>query len=190
MSDNNNAIEPIPESEETYLSLPIKKQELGKFISGLLGQQQSIERDINVKFDIDHSWVVNLHEMINQRIHQQAHAHLTAFTVVIYFKDGLKRTVTSFDAFKNYSETKKQVPVGVKIIWNYLIQFPSKNYPEKQQITFSAQIYTENTRKVKYPKNIINSLIFESIIGESEWSFINYQTEVSQFFLSMNIREC
>jgi len=177
MSDNNNAIEPIPESEEIYLSLPIKRQELGKFISGLLGQQQSIERDINVKFNIDHAWVVNLHEMINQRIHQQAHAHLTDFIAVIYFKDGLKRTITSFEAFKCYSETKKQIPVGLKIIWNYLIQFPAKNYPEKQQITFSAQIYTENDRKVKPPINRTYSLIFDSISVESEWSLLNYQID-------------
>ena len=177
MSDNNNAKESIPENEESYLALPIKKEELGKFISGLLGQPQSIERDINVNFDIDHAWVVNLHEIINQRIHQQACAQLTAFTFVIYFKDGLKRTITSFDAFKIYSETKKQIPVGIKIIWDYLIQFPTKNYPEKQQITFSAQIFPENARKVKLPKNIFRWLFFAPILETSDWSLINYQID-------------
>ena len=80
----NVGLEPVPSGgEELTLSLPIKKKDLGVFISGLLGQKQSIERDIEASFDIDHAWIVNLHETINQRIYQQADAHLTNFTAVI-----------------------------------------------------------------------------------------------------------
>lgn len=171
---DNNAIDSISEKEEVTLSLPIKKKELGEFISGLLGQQQSIERNINAKFDIDHSWLVNLHELISQRIHQQADAHLTNFTSVIYFENGLKRTFTSFEAFKCYSETKKLIPVGVKIIWNYLIQFPAKNYPEKQQITFSAQIQSKDKQN-GYSKEVSEYL--NSIFNHSERSSLNYQID-------------
>ena len=77
-------------NEEINISLPVKKKDLGRFISGLLGQQQTIERDIDIKFNIDHSWLVNLHDLISQRIHQQADAHLTDFTSVIYFEKGIK----------------------------------------------------------------------------------------------------
>lgn len=174
---DNGALEHMPDGEEVALSLPIKKKDLGAFISGLLGQQQSIERDIEAKFDIDHAWVVNLHETINQRIYQQADAHLTDFTAVIYFENGLKRTFTSFAAFKTYSETKKQIPVGIKIIWIYLVQFPKKQYPEKQQITFSAQIHTKNISEVKTSKNRLEFLILDTITGESERSSLNYQID-------------
>ena len=94
-------------------------------------------------------------------------------------KKGLKRTFTSADAFKAYSETKKELPVGVKIIWNYLIQFPGKEYPEKQQITFSAQIHSENRAKMTSIKDRLKleNILFNLITGESERSTLNYQID-------------
>lgn len=174
---DNNALEPASEDNEATLYLPIKKRELGEFISGLLGQQQSIERYIDIKFDINYAWLVNLHELISQRIHQQAEAHLTNFTTVIYFEDGLKRTLTSVEAFKCYSETKKQIPIGVKIIWDYLIKFPAKKLPEKQQITFSAQISPSKDKQSKHPRNKLEYYILSTIIGETERSSLNYQID-------------
>lgn len=178
----NMDLEPVPSGdEELTLSLPIKKKDLGVFISGLLGQQQSIERDIEASFDIDHVWVVNLHETINQRIYQQADAHLTNFTAVIYLENGLKRTFTSLEAFGTYSETKKLIPVGIKIIWVYLVKFPAKQYPERQQITFSAQIHSkeksENIGDLKTSKNRLESSILNLITGEFERSSLNYQID-------------
>lgn len=106
MEDNKIIATPIND-EEAVLSLPIKKKELGNFISNLLGQQQNIERSLEESFDIDHTWVMNLHEMISQRIHQQADAHLTHFSTVVYLEHGLKRTFNSTEALKTYSENKK-----------------------------------------------------------------------------------
>lgn len=159
--------------EETVLSLPIKKKQLGEFISSLLGQQQSIERNIEEKFDIDHAWLMNLHEMISQRIHQQANAHLTYFSSIIYFREGLKRTFTSVEAFETYSENKKLLPIGIKIIWIYLVHFPLKNYPEKQQITFSAQIHSNREKN----NSVFLAQDIESIAEDNERSSINYQID-------------
>jgi hypothetical protein len=161
--------------EETILALPIKKKVLGEFISNLLGQQQSIERSLDVKFDIDHAWLMNLHEMINQRIYQQADAHLTYFSSVIYFTGGVKRTFTSVEAFETYSENKKLLPIGIKIIWIYLIQFPLKKHPEKQQITFSAKTgHRKNLRLSTSFIYILFDAIFYSTLNESE---LNYQID-------------
>jgi hypothetical protein len=93
--------------KKTSIVLPLKKQDLGNFISSLLGQQQSIERDLDVTFDINHSWLVNLHELLDQRINQQADAQLMSFTFIIYFANGLRRTLTTVEALKCYAETKK-----------------------------------------------------------------------------------
>ena len=177
--ENDKSIKQISKDEEITISLPVKKKDLGQFISGLLGQQQTIERDIDINFDIDHLWLLNLHDLISQRIHQQADAHLTDFTSVIYFKKGLKRTFTSIEAFRSYLETKKELPVGIKIIWNYLIQFPAKEYPEKQQITFSAQIHSQNRAKATSIKDRfkLEYFIFNTISGESERSSLNYQID-------------
>ncbi|WP_394392964.1 hypothetical protein [Shewanella woodyi] len=111
---------------DSLLSLPIKKKDLGNFVLDLLGQQQTIERVFEESFDLDYNWFINLHELIDQRINQQAHSNLVSFTFIVYFNGGLKRTITSVEALKSYSETKKDIPFGVKIVWNYLVHFPKK----------------------------------------------------------------
>lgn len=172
-------MENSPGEERTSIVLPLKKQDLGDFISSLLGQQQSIERDFEAKFDIDHSWVVNLHELIDQRINQQADATLTSFNFVVYFSNGLRRTLTSVEALKNYAETKKELPVGIKVLWIYLIQFPGREYPEKQEISFSAQIHSKEDVRVS-PENHkarIESELIRTIVGDSERSSISYNIE-------------
>lgn len=174
---NNSAVVASNNDEDVTLSLPIRKRDLGDFISQLLGQQQSIERNISAIFDIDHEWIINLHELINQRIHQQADAHLTSFNVVIYFEDGLKRTLTTVDALIAYSETKKQIPTGIKIIWIYLVQFPGKSYPEKQQISFSAQIGSEKSKNQRIITDTSESLAVERIVRASERGFLNFQID-------------
>lgn len=163
---NNDVINPTHEDDEINFSLPIKKKDLGSFISDLLGQQQSIERNIEVTFDINHAWIVNLHETIDQRVTQQNHANLVSFKAVIYFEDGLKRTLSSIEAFKSYVETKITLPIGIKTSWIYLIQFPAKKYPEKQQINFSAYTLSKNANK----ENLENEI-------SKERSFLNYQID-------------
>lgn len=165
-------------THDMTLVLPISKNELGNFIYGLLGQQQSIERELSVNFDIDHDWIINLHELISQRIHMQASAKLVSFSSVIYFQNGLKRTFTSVDAFKGYSETKRILPIGIKIIWNFLVQFPNSEFPEKQQITFSA--VTEDTERGKPDRGRVDnveSLITRKYIYDYERSTIRFQID-------------
>ena len=114
----NSSVKPITPIDENdiMLSLPIKRQDLGDFISNLLGQPQSIEQILDIKFDIDHEWLINLHELINQRITQQSTSKLINFTAFIYFEDGMKRTINSYPAFKTYQETKKNKQTGIKIL--------------------------------------------------------------------------
>ncbi len=122
----------------SQIELPIAPEKLGKFISGLLGQPQSIEREILGTFSVDHSWFLHLHALIDQRIRQQHNATCTGFTASIYYEGGLERTVTTLDAFSHFNETKKIRSVGAKIKWTYLINFPGKDLPEKQEITILA----------------------------------------------------
>ena len=175
----DKGIEKSSGDERTSIVLPLNKQDLGHFIFSLLGQQQSIERDLEVTFDINHSWVINLHELLDQRINQQADATLTSFNFVIYFANGLRRTLTTVEALKNYAETKKDIPVGIKVLWIYLVQFPGRDHPEKQEISFSAQIHSKERISKGPATNKIHfeSEILESIIGYSQRSTINYNIE-------------
>ncbi len=109
MSDDNYFSQGnIAQSDATTITIPVKGSELGSFISKLLGQQQSIEREIKEAFDIDHAWLLNLHEVINQRIHQQAKAQLLGFKAVVYLENKMKRTLTTFEAFHTYKELQLQ----------------------------------------------------------------------------------
>jgi hypothetical protein len=160
-------------SDEFSINLPLKKRELGSFITSLLGQQQSIDRALAVDFDIDHAWLVNLHELINQRICQQAAASLVDFVAVVYFEGGLKRTITTIDAFKGYIETKNELSVGVTLHWNYLIQFPGKNYPEKQEVTFVARAKPDK-KSTGHDIGFFSSIVVQ-VVSETENRFIGYE---------------
>ncbi|EMF7390804.1 hypothetical protein V8094_004587 [Vibrio parahaemolyticus] len=132
----------------SVISIPVGKKDLGSFICDLLGQKQSLERTYDVVFEVDHSWLMNLHDMIDQRISQQANSNLINFSAVVYFENGSKRTITTVDAFRGYHETKPHVSTGVKVVWEYLVHFPNRPHPEKQQISFSAHVYEKkNTEK-------------------------------------------
>lgn len=136
------------DEESTSIVLPLKKRDLGNFISSLLGQQQ-------------------------------AAATLMSFTFVIYFSNGLRRTLTTVESLKSYAETKKEIPVGIKLLWIYLVPFPGRDYAEKQEISFSAQIHSKERNSEKTTKNKFRfeSAILESVIGESERSSINYNID-------------
>lgn len=157
--------------EDFSIVLPLKKRDLGDFITNLLGQQQTIERSRDIYFDIDHAWLVNLHELINQRISQQASANLIEFLSIIHFESGLKRTLTTAEAFQGYIETKKESITAITMLWSYLVQFPNKSYPEKQEISFHARIKQEENEIKKEYKGPIR-LTFSTL--SSDESLISY----------------
>lgn len=168
----------IPSSHDdddanSVISIPVGKKDLGSFICDLLGQKQSLERTYDIVFEVDHSWLMNLHDMIDQRISQQANSNLINFSAVVYFENGSKRTITTVEAFRSYHETKPNVSNGVKIVWEYLVQFPNRLHPEKQQISFSAQIYEK--------KQAESSMMFErfgtNVLESSRDSIINVQID-------------
>ena len=134
MNDDSVSIVIRDESEGKSVNLPVDREQLGAFISGLLGQQQSIEREVYGTFDVDHNWMIHVNSLINQRITQQNPATLTSFNAVIFYENHLKRTLNSIEAFEHFSETKNIISTGVKLTWTYLVNFPSKSIPEKQEI--------------------------------------------------------
>ena len=97
-----------------------------------------IERKSEDVFDFDLNWLINLHESINQRITQQSDATLVSFITKITFDDGTSRTIATFDSLKYYAETKNILPIGIHIQWIYLVGFPNRSNPEKQELNFFA----------------------------------------------------
>jgi hypothetical protein len=121
------------------LALPVDKEVLGKFISSLLGQPQTLERVIEAPFSVSHQWLIHLCSLLMQRINQQNAPRPISFEAVIGYENGVSRRVTSFDAFQIFSETQNIVSESIHISIGLLIQFPGKETPEKQEIIFGLK---------------------------------------------------
>ncbi|MDN4039910.1 hypothetical protein [Massilia sp. YIM B02443] len=122
------------------MELPIDKKTLGEFISGLLGQPQSIGKRFEDAFSVDHDWFIHFFSLILQRIQQQNSPEPLAFEARILYKDQLQRKITSWQAFQHFSETQNIVSIAVQFNLALLIHFPSKELPERQEliITFDS----------------------------------------------------
>lgn len=134
MSNNNNIV--ISKENETNetINIPIKRNDFGKFVSDLLGQPEIIVFNKTGPFTVEFSWLKHIHHLLNQRITQQSNCDLVDFSVRFDFSSGGSRKLTSVNTFLNFNEVKIVRTESVKIIWTYLISFPNKETPEKQEI--------------------------------------------------------
>jgi hypothetical protein len=123
------------DSDDQFIQVPIKKKDFGDFITSLLGQPETINGRKNGSFTIDHTWLVNLHHLIEQRIKLQAKSSLVDFTAVISYHDAPDRTITNAKGFIHFNETRIVTTKSIELNWTYLVIFPGKPAPEKQEIS-------------------------------------------------------
>lgn len=146
MENEMNLVLGNDESAEKFVQVPIKKKDFGDFITNLLGQPETIsDRKIGV-FEAKYEWLVHLHHLIDQRINQQATSNLVDFSAVFNYRNSPERKITTIDGFLNFNEAKIVTTKGVKIVWTYLVSFPNKPAPEKQEITLT--LLTDRTEIV------------------------------------------
>jgi len=124
--------------------IPIKKEKMGQFVLSLLGQPQSIERETLGIFNVNLEWLINLHNIINQRIVSQNESTLANFSVEISFYNDSKRILHTVEELERYNEVKRVTTKEVKLTWTYIVKFPSSELPERQSI--SIFISTEGLR--------------------------------------------
>jgi hypothetical protein len=127
-----------------YISLPYDEQQFKEFLLSLLGRPQTLEKRIHGEFNIEKNDVLNFYHLLDQRIHQQNKAQLILFNAKIYFRekpnkdsympDESSHLLTSFPELESYNETRPLISEAILLSWTYLIQFPGKNTPEKQEI--------------------------------------------------------
>lgn len=123
MEDNNYAV-----------TLPCKQEDFIIFISGLLGKPQTIERGYEGVFELTKEDVLNMYYLIAQRMKQQSHSSLVQCTIKIGYSDKSSVLLNSLEDFKTYAEIKPLISTSVDISLIYLVEFPQKRTPEKQQI--------------------------------------------------------
>lgn len=142
----SNHIESSNEVEGSSITINCPTDHIGEFISDLLGKRQSISRTRTGIIDVDFEWIINTFDLINQRVQSQNDAHLVAFSCEVFLDDGVVRTLNSVEEMRHYNEVKDLISRGVKFNVTYLINFPNKKVPEKQEIEFfiADSLFSEN----------------------------------------------
>ncbi|WP_316238368.1 hypothetical protein [Bradyrhizobium sp. SZCCHNR1015] len=131
--------EPAFSDQGRELIIPLEPALLGEFILGLLGQRRSIDQQFRDRiFLIDIKWLLNLDDIVEQRISSQNAGSLVSFSAKIYYDDGRITNLTSRSAFRSFHDISTRIAIGVELGWAYLIKFPNAKTPEKQEIKFRA----------------------------------------------------
>ncbi|WP_411680437.1 hypothetical protein [Clostridium thailandense] len=152
-------------AEKGYVRLPFTNAEFTEFITGLLGEPQSLDGVVLGKFIIDASKVESLFYLINERANQNA-GKLISFTAKIAYNDKSAVTLNSLNDFITYNELKKVVPSVLHLSWTYLIQFPGKTVPEKQKIrlAFKTQAAYNKYSAFEYVAGISSDILKGGVV--------------------------
>jgi hypothetical protein len=142
----------ISKPNSTELTIPLDNKVLGNFIASLLGQSRTIERRFSDRrFEIDVAWLLNLDQIINQRLASQNQGELVSFSARFYFGNGKVIILEDHAAFRAFHDLSNELSVGADLRWTYLIKFPLAKLPEKQEIRFS--VFTDkNIAEQKAPE--------------------------------------
>ena len=130
----NNPVEPVPGPHGYEVTLPCSPEDFRDFIGGLLGKPQTAEQLLRGSYEVDLAALMNLHHLVDQRVHQQNDAYLVQFLAKIIYQDDSSVQLNSFEDFARFQEVHPKISVGVSLTWIYLITFQRRNVPEKQQI--------------------------------------------------------
>lgn len=134
----DNSLKPtVTYSGENSLLIPCAPKDFGKFVSGLLGQTQSIHRRVRVPYEVNKADVLSIYALIDQRLKRQNDSSLVEFTATTSYSDGSSVKLSSIQEFDAYGEVKPLISTDLTIQWKILIRFPHTAVPEKQEITIS-----------------------------------------------------
>src|SRR5712691_8863385 len=129
--------EPSGVGPKFAVMIPCAQEDFAKFISGLLGKRQTLSRLHRAPFDVSRKEIENTYHLVHQRVTQQNEASLVQFTVRIVYDDDSSVLLNSFDDFLHYNEIRPLASIGAHLSWTYLIRFPDRKSPEKQEIEVS-----------------------------------------------------
>src|SRR5690349_5916699 len=79
--------------------LPCSQDEFGAFVSSLLGKPQTIEKVLEVTFEINRDHIETVFHLVSQRIAQQNTATLIQSSTKIVYEDSSSVVLNSFQDF-------------------------------------------------------------------------------------------
>lgn len=123
--------------EEGYIILPYNEEQFKSFINSLLGSPQALGKVFLKPFELDAEDIRNLHTLVQQRITQQNNGVLAKFIAKLVYTDNSTVEFNSITDIVTYNEIRPVISGALHLSWDYIIQFPDKNAPEKQRIQVS-----------------------------------------------------
>jgi len=151
--------------QKGYVALPYTDEQLSQFIKSLLGTPQTISKKIEGVFVIQLSDIQSFNDLICQRVAQQNQSKLLEVKSTIYFSDKSNITLNSYDDLISYYEIKPLLSIGIRITWSFLINFPDKETPERQEIEL---FYCANKRKLLTNSDVSSESYFNIEIRHTQ----------------------
>lgn len=155
--------QPPTSREDGYLVLPVKKDQFAEFVSGLLGKPQRIRRVIPGSFELHHSHIEQLHNLITQRLHQQNEYALIQLTTQLFYENAESVTLKSMTEFLSYVSVESLIPVALEVTWTTLVKFQDRNVPERQEV--SVRFITQDVSHDQLQSMQIQDYPFRRRIG-------------------------
>lgn len=130
-------LNPENDRQVGQVALPFNENQFKDFIISLLGKPQTITKRIPGTFEVTKEDLIQIFQVLNQRITQQNDSKLIQFRATIYYNDNSTTTLTGFDHLVNYNEQNPLVSIAVHVTWQFLLKFNNKESYEKQEISIS-----------------------------------------------------
>ncbi|WJM09794.1 hypothetical protein [Paenibacillus sp. PK1-4R] len=118
--------------DQGFVKLPINHDALRGFVSSLLGRPQVVENVFKGSFSVEISNIINIHHVLTQRVRQNP-SELLDFRATITFEDDSSIKLGSFEELRTYNSTQPLVITRLNVYWSFLVHFPDKKSPEKQE---------------------------------------------------------
>ncbi len=117
----------------------IQKSVFRDFISDLISSRRLIKYSFKNIFIIRKEWIQGYVSLIDQRIASQNIGSLISSEVIVTYNNGKEIKYNSYQDFIQISDVSSDITSDVVISLSYLISFPMKEYPERQDITIVAK---------------------------------------------------
>lgn len=130
-------INPSEIADAGYVRLPLNEHQFKGFINSLLGSPQAINGTTRKPFEIGIGEIRHLNDLIVQRVSQQNNGVQARFLATITYSDESSIEINTIEDLISLNQLKPIYSTNINLLWDFIVQFPSKNFPEKQTIEIS-----------------------------------------------------
>ena len=125
------------------------KEKFGSFIIDLLQAPRSIDGALGIVFDLNLFDLIDIIELIRQRVSEQHENSLVSFLAVVTFRTGRRVRIHGLDDFQSFTNIGSELADRISIEMIFLVKFPDSDTPKKQTVFVSFVTEKEAERKVR-----------------------------------------